>query len=56
MSECFFVTMLLNEILSWARSQPGTGSLRAMLYMDELFGYLPPVAKSTIKATVIDFA
>ncbi|QRN85909.1 DUF87 domain-containing protein [Clostridia bacterium] len=38
----FFVTMLLNEILSWVRSQPGTGSLRAILYMDEIFGYLPP--------------
>lgn len=38
----FFVTMLLNEILSWVRAQPGTGSLRAILYMDEIFGYLPP--------------
>lgn len=38
----FFVTMLLNEIVSWMRRQAGTGSLRAVLYMDEIFGYLPP--------------
>ncbi|MFO7637232.1 MAG: DUF87 domain-containing protein [Clostridia bacterium] len=45
----FFVAMLLNEILTWVRSQPGTGSLRAILYMDELFGYLPPTANPPSK-------
>jgi hypothetical protein len=45
----FFVTMLLNEVISWIRSQPGTGSLRALLYMDELFGYLPPTANPPSK-------
>lgn len=49
----FFVTMLLNEVLSWARSQPGTGSLRAMIYMDELFGYLPPVSNPPSKAPLL---
>lgn len=49
----FFVTMLLNEILSWVRSQPGTGSLRAILYMDELFGYLPPTANPPSKAPLL---
>jgi len=49
----FFVTMLLNEILSWMRSQPGTGSLRAILYMDELFGYLPPIANPPSKAPLL---
>ena len=34
-----FVTLLLGEFLAWARRQPGTGSLRALLYMDEVFGY-----------------
>ena len=38
----FFVTTLLSEVLSWMRSQPGTSSLRAILYMDEVYGYLPP--------------
>ena len=32
----FFVTILLNEVVAWMRSQPGTGSLRALLYMDEV--------------------
>ncbi len=45
----FFVTMLLSELLSWMRRQPGSGSLRAILYMDEIFGYLPPVANPPSK-------
>ncbi|MDH3492269.1 MAG: ATP-binding protein [Acidobacteriota bacterium] len=40
----FFVTLLLNELVSWMRMQSGTSSLRCLLYMDEIFGYLPPVA------------
>jgi hypothetical protein len=38
----FFVTLLLEEVLNWTRKQSGTTSLRAILYMDEVFGYLPP--------------
>ncbi len=49
----FFVTMLLNEILAWVRRQPGTGSLRAILYMDELFGYLPPTANPPSKSPLL---
>ena len=45
----FFVTLLLGEFLAWTRAQPGTGSLRALLYMDEVFGYLPPVAEPPTK-------
>lgn len=45
----FFVTLLLNEMVSWMRQQSGTSSLRAMLYMDEIFGYLPPVANPPSK-------
>jgi len=45
----FFVSMLLNEIISWMRSQPGTSSLRAILYMDEIFGYMPPNANPASK-------
>jgi hypothetical protein len=40
----FFVTILLTAIETWMRTQPGTASLRALLYMDEIFGYLPPTA------------
>jgi hypothetical protein len=45
----FFVTMLLNELIAWMRAQPGTSSLRAILYMDEIFGYLPPVSNPPSK-------
>ncbi len=45
----FFVCMLLNEIISWMRAQPGTSSLRAILYMDEIFGYIPPIANPPSK-------
>lgn len=45
----FFVTLLLNELVSWMRQQSGTSSLRCLLYMDEIFGYLPPVANPPSK-------
>ena len=38
----FFVTLLLEQMITWMRAQPGTTSLRALLYMDEVFGYFPP--------------
>jgi hypothetical protein len=40
----FFVTLLLNQVVAWMRTQPGTTSLRALIYMDEVAGYLPPVS------------
>ncbi len=42
----FFVALLLNQFISWMRRQPGTSSLRALLYFDEIFGYLPPHPKN----------
>ena len=45
----FFVSLLLNQMLGWMRSQNGTTSLRALLYMDEIFGYLPPSANPPSK-------
>jgi hypothetical protein len=38
----FFVTLLLEQVITWMRAQGGTTSLRALLYMDEVFGYFPP--------------
>lgn len=49
----FFVTLLLNAVIAWMRSQPGTNSLRAILYMDEVFGYLPPVANPASKQLLL---
>jgi hypothetical protein len=45
----FFVSLLLNQMLGWVRAQSGTTSLRAILYMDEIFGYFPPVANPPSK-------
>ena len=49
----FFVTILLNELVSWMRSQSGTSSLRALFYMDEVAGYFPPVSKPPTKAPML---
>ncbi|MCU0616841.1 MAG: ATP-binding protein [Gemmatimonadaceae bacterium] len=49
----FFVTMLLADVIAWMRQQPGTGSLRAILYIDELFGYMPPVANPPSKLLLL---
>src|SRR4029077_14400744 len=49
----FFVTLLLSQTLGWVRAQSGTTSLRAMLYMDEIFGYFPPVANPPSKAPLL---
>ncbi len=49
----FFVSLLLNQVLSWVRTQPGTTSLRALLYMDEIFGYFPPVANPPSKKPLL---
>ena len=39
----FFVTLLLNKLIAWMRRQSGTSALKALLYMDEIFGFFPPV-------------
>jgi hypothetical protein len=49
----FFVTLLLGEIVAWMRRQPGTQSLRALLYMDEVMGFLPPSAAPPSKAPLL---
>lgn len=45
----FFVTMLLNRFIGWMRRQQGSSSLKALLYMDEIFGYFPPTANPPSK-------
>jgi hypothetical protein len=41
----FFVTMVLHAVVAWTRRLPGTGALRALVYFDEVMGYLPPHPK-----------
>jgi hypothetical protein len=49
----FFVAMLLNDLIAWMRAQQGTSSLRAILYMDEIFGYMPPTANPPSKRLLL---
>ena len=49
----FVVTLLLNEVVAWMRRQSGTSSLRALLYMDEIFGYFPPSAMPPSKIPLL---
>jgi hypothetical protein len=49
----FFVSLLLNQVLGWVRTQSGTTSLRALLYMDEIAGYVPPVANPPSKGPLL---
>jgi len=49
----FFVTLLLNSLISWMRRQSGTTSLRSLLYFDEIFGYFPPTANPPSKKPLL---
>ncbi len=49
----FFVTLLLNQLLGWARQQSGTSSLRAIFYMDEIFGFFPPISEPPSKRPLL---
>ncbi len=49
----FFVTLLLNSLITWMRSQSGTSSLRSLLYFDEIFGYFPPTQNPPSKKPLL---
>ena len=49
----FFVTLLLSAVETWMRMQTGATSLRALLYMDEIFGYLPPQRNPSSKQPLL---
>jgi hypothetical protein len=49
----FFVSLLLNQVLGWMRGLTGTTSLRAIVYMDEIAGYFPPVANPPSKTPLL---
>ena len=49
----FFVALLLNQVVAWMRAQTGTSSLRAVIYMDEILGYFPPVANPPSKGPLL---
>ena len=49
----FVVTLLLSKMVTWMRAQPGTTNLRALIYMDEVFGYVPPVGMPPSKKPIL---
>ena len=49
----FVTTLVLSKLVTWMRSQSGTTDLRAMLYMDEVAGYLPPTAMPSTKKPIM---
>ncbi len=49
----FFVTLLYSAVETWMRAQSGTSDLRALVYFDEIVGYLPPVANPPSKPIIL---
>jgi hypothetical protein len=49
----FVVTLLLSKVVTWMRRQSGTTDLRALVYMDEVAGYLPPTAAPATKKPIM---
>ncbi|HSJ29717.1 MAG TPA: DUF87 domain-containing protein [Acidimicrobiia bacterium] len=49
----FVVTLILSKMVTWMRRQQGTGALRALVYMDEVFGYAPPTAEPPSKKPIL---
>ena len=49
----FIVTIVLSRVITWMRSQPGSSDLRALIYMDEVFGFVPPTAEPPAKRPIL---
>jgi hypothetical protein len=49
----FLVTLLLGKTVTWIRSQSGTSELRALIYMDEVFGFAPPTREPPSKTPIL---
>jgi hypothetical protein len=49
----FFITLLLSAVETWMRTQPGSGALRALVYFDEIYGYLPPQSSPPSKGPLL---
>ncbi|MEX0945888.1 MAG: hypothetical protein WD064_00805, partial [Acidimicrobiia bacterium] len=52
----FFVTLLLSKMVTWVRGLPGSSDLRALVYMDEAFGFCPPTAEPPSKKPILTMA
>ena len=49
----FVVTLVLSKVVTWMRKQAGTPELRALIYMDEVYGYVPPTAQPPSKKPIL---
>jgi hypothetical protein len=49
----FVVTLLLSKMVTWMRRQAGTSDLRALVYIDEVFGLAPPTAEPPSKKPML---
>ena len=49
----FFVTLLLNKFIAWMRRQSGTSALKTLLYMDEIYGFFPPIKNPPSKEPML---
>jgi hypothetical protein len=49
----FFVTLLLNKYIAWMRRQSGTSRLKTILYMDEIYGFFPPLKNPPSKEPML---
>lgn len=49
----FFVTLLYASVETWMRAQSGATSLRALVYFDEIFGYMPPISNPPSKRSML---
>lgn len=49
----FVVATVLGRLITWMRSQAGSNDLRALVYMDEVFGFVPPTAAPPAKKPIL---
>jgi hypothetical protein len=49
----FVVTLLLSKMVTWMRQQPGTSDLKALIYVDEMFGLAPPTGEPPSKKPLL---
>lgn len=49
----FVVTLLLSKTITWMRGQSGSTDLRGLIYMDEVFGFVPPTAAPPSKKPIL---
>lgn len=47
------VTRVLSKMVGWMRGQAGSTTLRALVYMDEVYGFVPPTAEPPSKKPLL---